>query len=137
MAGTHSLNRFLQKKLLVQRNTKINKKRNGVIALPQRLRCNKTQIIRNFHLYITQLLQPFFHIFTFVDVVNAQTWEVSPGPAPKNKSSRATLIIQEQGKKWPMQPLTGASQSRSQKHLRDTFRLQFPSTWLMLRSVNN
>ena len=34
MAGTHSLNRFLQKKLLVQRNTKINKKRNGVIALP-------------------------------------------------------------------------------------------------------
>ena len=49
--------------------------------------CNKTQIIRNFHLYIIQLWKPFFHIFTHGDVINAQTWEVSP---PK-KSSRATL----------------------------------------------
>ena len=43
--------------------------------------CNKTQIIRNFHLYIIQLWKPFFHIFTHGDVVNTQTWEVSP---PKN-----------------------------------------------------
>ena len=50
--------------------------------------CNKTQIIRNFHLYIIQLWKPFFHIFTHGDVVNTQTWEVSP---PK-KSSLATLI---------------------------------------------
>ena len=49
--------------------------------------CNKIQIIRNFHLYIIQLWKPFFHIFTHGDVINAQTWEVSP---PK-KSSRATL----------------------------------------------
>ena len=49
--------------------------------------CNKTQIIRNFHLYIIQLWKPFFHIFTHGDVINAQPWEVSP---PK-KSSRATL----------------------------------------------
>ena len=27
--------------------------------------CNKTQIIRNFHLYMIQLWKPFFHIFTF------------------------------------------------------------------------
>ena len=42
--------------------------------------CNKTQIIRIFHLYIIQLWKPFFHIFTHGDVINAQTWEVSPGP---------------------------------------------------------
>ena len=38
MAGTYSLKRFLKKKLLVQRNKKINKKRNGVVTLPWRLR---------------------------------------------------------------------------------------------------
>ena len=38
MAGTNSLKRFLKKKLLVQRNTKINKKRNGVVTLLWRLR---------------------------------------------------------------------------------------------------
>ena len=48
---------------------------------------NKTQIIRNFHLYIIQLWSSFPHIFTHGDVVNAQTWEVSP----QKKSSRATL----------------------------------------------
>ena len=32
--------------------------------------CNKTQIIRNFHLYIIQLWESFFHIFTYGDVVN-------------------------------------------------------------------
>ena len=40
--------------------------------------CNKTQIIRIFHLYIIQFWRPFFHIFTHGDVVDAQTWEVSP-----------------------------------------------------------
>ena len=49
--------------------------------------CNKTHIIRNFHLYIKQLWKPFFHIFTHCDVVDAQTWEVSP---PK-KCNRAVL----------------------------------------------
>ena len=49
--------------------------------------CNKTQIIRHFDHYIIQLWQPLPHIFTHADVVNTQTWEVSP---PK-KSSRATL----------------------------------------------
>ena len=44
--------------------------------------CNKTQIIRNFHLYIIQLWQSFSHIFTHGDVVNAQTWEVSPQKNP-------------------------------------------------------
>ena len=44
--------------------------------------CNKTQIIRNVHLYIIQLWKPFFHIFTHGDVINAQTWEVSPQKNP-------------------------------------------------------
>ena len=44
--------------------------------------CNKTQITRNFHLYIIQLWKPFFHIFTHGDVINAQTWEVSPQKNP-------------------------------------------------------
>ena len=44
--------------------------------------CNKTQIIRNFHLYVIQLWKPFFHIFTHGDVINAQTWEVSPQKNP-------------------------------------------------------
>ena len=40
--------------------------------------CNKTQIIQNFHLYVIQLWEPLFDIFTHADVVKAQTWEVSP-----------------------------------------------------------
>ena len=36
--------------------------------------CNKTQIIRNFHLYVIQLWEPFCHIFTHGDIINAQTW---------------------------------------------------------------
>ena len=40
--------------------------------------CNKTQIIRNFHLYMKHLWKPFFLIFTHGDVANVQTWEVSP-----------------------------------------------------------
>ena len=35
--------------------------------------CNKTQIIRIFRLYIIQFWKPFFHIYTYGDVVNAQT----------------------------------------------------------------
>ena len=37
------------------------------------LDCNKTEIIRNFHLYIILLWKTFFHISTHGDVVNAQT----------------------------------------------------------------
>ena len=44
--------------------------------------CNKTQIIKNFHLCLIQLWKPFFHIFTHGDVLNAQTWEVSPQKNP-------------------------------------------------------
>ena len=33
--------------------------------------CNKTQIIRHFHLYKIELCHPFSHIFTHADVVNA------------------------------------------------------------------
>ena len=82
MAGQTPLNDFL-KKLLVQRDTKTNKKPNGVVTLPWRLHCSKTQIIRNFRLYIIQVWKPFFHIFTHGDAINAQTWEVSP---PKQSS---------------------------------------------------
>ena len=44
--------------------------------------CNETQIIRNFHLYIIQLWKPFLHIFTHGDVVDGQTWKVSPQKNP-------------------------------------------------------
>ena len=54
--------------------------------------CNKTQIIRIFHLYIIQLWKPFVHIFTDGDVVNAQTWEVSP-PPKKIQSSHLKRIL--------------------------------------------
>ena len=54
--------------------------------------CNKTQIIRNFHLYIIQWWKPLFHILTRGDVVNAQTWEVSP-PPPKKKIQSSHLNI--------------------------------------------
>ena len=80
MAGTNSLKRFLKKKLLVQRKTKINQMAS--------LRChgdsdgNKIQIIRIFHLYIIQLWKAFFHIFTHGDVINAQAWEVYPQKNP-------------------------------------------------------
>ena len=45
--------------------------------------CNKTQIIRNFRLYKLQLWSSVSHIFTYGDVVNVQTWEVSPQKNPK------------------------------------------------------
>ena len=79
MAGTYSLKRFLKKKLLVQRNTKINEKRNGVITLLWRLPLQENPDHKKvFHLYIIQLWNLFFHISTHADVVDVQTWEVSP-----------------------------------------------------------
>ena len=54
--------------------------------------CNKTQIIRNFHLYIIQLWKPFFHIFTHGDVINAQPWEVSPPPKIQSSQSHFTAL---------------------------------------------
>ena len=51
--------------------------------------CNKTHIIRNFHLYIKQLWKPFFHIFTHCDVVNAQTSEAPQ----KIQSSHLKLLL--------------------------------------------
>ena len=47
--------------------------------------CNKTQTVRIFLYDIQKYSQLYntvvvtlFHIFTYADVVNAQTWEVSP-----------------------------------------------------------
>ena len=56
---------------------------------------NKTQIIRNFHLYIIQLRQSLFHIFTHDDVVTAQIWEVSPAKNPfeSPKISQVNLFV--------------------------------------------
>ena len=75
MAGTNSLKRFL-KKIPVQRNTKINRKRNGVVTLPRRLRMKSN----------------FSHIFTHGDVVNTQIWEVSP---QKIQSSHLILNLRQ------------------------------------------
>ena len=54
MAGANSLKRFL-KKNLVQRNTKINKNAMASLRCHGDSDCNKTQIMRIFHLYIIQL----------------------------------------------------------------------------------
>ena len=50
MAGTYSLKRFLKKKLLVQRNTKVNKNVMASLRYHGDSDCNKTQIIRNVNL---------------------------------------------------------------------------------------
>ena len=56
MAGTYFIKRFFKKELLVQRNAKINKK-NVMASLHYHgdSNGNKTQIKKNFHLYIIQL----------------------------------------------------------------------------------
>ena len=55
--------------------------------------CNKTQIKRNFHLYIIHLWKPFFHIFTHGDVINAQTWEVSPQKIQSSHLKKAPFLL--------------------------------------------
>ena len=44
--------------------------------------CNKTQIIGNFWSLYNTVVVIFSHTFTHGDVVNAQTWEVSPQKDP-------------------------------------------------------
>ena len=66
------------KKLIVQRNTKINEKRNGVITLPWRLRLHENPDHKKVSsLYMTAVVT-FFHISTHADIVDVQTWEVFP-----------------------------------------------------------
>ena len=49
--------------------------------------CNKTRIIRNFHLHKKYSYGTVFsHIFIHADVVNAQTWEVYPLKNPVEPS---------------------------------------------------
>ena len=80
MVGTNSLKRFL-KKLQVQRNTKIKKKRNGVITLPWRLRLQQNPDHKKLKSLNNAVVVIFSIIFTHGDLVNAQTWEVR---LPKN-----------------------------------------------------
>ena len=77
MACTNSLKQFLKKTPGAEKY-KINKNQTASLCCHGDSDCNKTQIMRNFHFYIIQLWKPFFHIFTHGDVINAQTWEVSP-----------------------------------------------------------
>ena len=79
MAGTYTpLSDFLKKKLLVQRNTKINEKRNGVITLLWRLRLRENSDHKKVSFLYNTAVVTFFHISTHADVVDVQTWEVSP-----------------------------------------------------------
>ena len=55
--------------------------------------CNKTQIVRNFHLYIIQLWKLFSHIYTHADVANAQTWKVSHLKNPVEPPYKTEVII--------------------------------------------
>ena len=90
MAGTNSLKWFLKKTPGTEKHKDKIKNVMALLRCHCDSDCNKTQIIRNFHLYVIQLWEPFFHIFTHGIVTNAQIWEVSP---PKN-SSGATLRTQ-------------------------------------------
>ena len=72
MAGTYSLKHV---KRFLKKTPSTAKHKESCHADPD---CNKTQIIGNFQLYIIQLWWPFPHTFTHANVVNAQTWEVSP-----------------------------------------------------------
>ena len=81
MAGTNSLRRFF-KKLLVQRNAKIKKKRNGVVTLPWRLRLQQNPDHKKFSSLYNTVVVIFFNIFTHGDVIDAQTWGVSPQKNP-------------------------------------------------------
>ena len=70
MAGTYSLE---------QRNTKVNEKRNGVITLLGRLRLQENPDHKKVSsLYNKAMVTFFFNISTHADIVDVQTWEVSP-----------------------------------------------------------
>ena len=90
MAGTNSLKWFLKKTPGTEKHKDKIKNVMALLRCHCNSDCNKTQIIRNFHLYVIQLWEPFFHIFTYGIVINAQIWEVSP----QKKSSGATLRTQ-------------------------------------------
>ena len=82
MAGTNSLKRFLKKTPGAEKHKDKLKNQMASLCCHGDSDCNKTQIIKNFHLCLIQLWKPFFHIFTHGDVLNAQTWEVSPQKNP-------------------------------------------------------
>ena len=88
MAGTNSLKRFL-KKLLVQRNTKINKKRNGVVTLLWRLRLQENPDHKKFSsLYDTVVVIFYPYLYSW-----RRSYCSNLGGIPPKKSSRATLIL--------------------------------------------
>ena len=70
------------KKLLVQRNTKINEKRNGVITLLWRLRLEENPDHQKVSSLYNTAVVTFFHISTHADIVDVQTWEVLPLKTP-------------------------------------------------------
>ena len=80
MAGIY-LNDFFNdffKKLLVQRNTKINEKRNSVISLLWRHRLQENLHHKKVSSLYNTAVVTFFHISTHADIVDVQTWEVTP-----------------------------------------------------------
>ena len=82
MAGPKSLKQFFKKNFWYRETQRLKKSVMASLRCYGDSDCNKTQIIRNFHLYIIQLWLSFSHIFTHGDVVNAQTLEVSPQKNP-------------------------------------------------------
>ena len=78
MASTNSLKWFLKKTPGTEKHKDKIKNVMALLRCHCDSDCNKTQIIRNFHLYVIQLWEPFFHIFTHGIVINAQIWEVNP-----------------------------------------------------------
>ena len=78
MAGTNSLKRFLKKPPVTEKHKDKKKKRNGVIALPWRLRLQWNPDHKKFSSLNNTLAVTFSHIYTHTGVVNAQTWKYPP-----------------------------------------------------------
>ena len=77
------------KKLLVQRNTKINEKRNGVITLLWRLRLQENPDNQKVSSLYNTAVVPFFpYLYS-----RQHSWRSNLGGIPAKKSSRATLTV--------------------------------------------
>ena len=85
--GVHTPLSDFFKKLLGQRNTKINEKRNGVIALLWRLRLQENPDHKKVSsLYNTAVVTFFPYLYS-----RRHSWRPNLGGIPPKKSSRATL----------------------------------------------
>ena len=80
------------KNLLVQRNAKINEKRNGVITSLWRLRLQENPDHKKVSSLYNTAVVTFFHISTHAYIVDVQTSEVSPLENPVEPPQKSLSI---------------------------------------------